>query len=350
MNVYIENICDDIFKTQDFKDFNNKTILITGANGLLGGMIADFFSYLNKKKKFNINLILTSKSKKSQLTRIKHLLKEKYVTYFSYDLSLTNKWSKLSLPQIDYCFYSSGYATPSKFINRPIETLNTNIDGLYKTLEFITNNNPNSKFLYISSGEVYSANDNTDLYKEESIINIDISNKRNFYKVGKIAGELIVNYFRDNGFSASSIRTTICYGPGVLDDDNRVLSDLVRKGINNDCIQLMDSGKSTRRLLHITDFCSMIFNIIKKCKDEVYNVNGKDELSILEIATIISETLNKPVLLGDELNIITKYASSSVSMSIDKYENEFGKHIFKSTKEGIKDFTNWYKTILNNNY
>jgi nucleoside-diphosphate-sugar epimerase len=112
----------------------------------------------------------------------------------------------------------------------------------------------------------------------------------------------------------------------------------------------MDSGKSTRRLLHITDFCSMIFNIIKKCKDEVYNVNGKDELSILEIATIISETLNKPVLLGDELNIITKYASSSVSMSIDKYENEFGKHIFKSTKEGIKDFTNWYKTILNNNY
>lgn len=348
MDAYIEKICNDIFETQDFNHFNNKTVLITGANGLLGGIIADFFNYLNKRKNFNINLILTSKSEETKLTRIKHLLKENYVTYFNYDLSQTNKWPEIEFPKIDYCFYSSGYATPSKFINKPIETLNTNIDGLYKTLEFTTTNNPNVKFLYISSGEIYSANDNTDLYKEEDIINVNLNNKRNFYKVGKIAGELIVNYFRDNGFNASSIRTTICYGPGVLDDDNRVLSDLVRKGINDDYIQLMDSGKSTRRLLHITDFCSMIFNIIKKCKSEVYNVNSIDELSIFEIATIISETLNKPVLLGNESNVITQNTAHSVSMSIDRYEKEFGKHTFKSTKEGIKDFINWYKTILNN--
>jgi dTDP-glucose 4,6-dehydratase/UDP-glucuronate decarboxylase len=348
MDNFIEKICDDIFKTQDFNHFNNKTILITGANGLLGGIISDFFSYLNENKNFKINLLLTSKSESSKLTRIKHLLDKEYVKYFSLDMTQPSPFSNLLEYKIDYCFYSSGYATPTRFLNNPIETLNTNINGLYETLKFVTSNNLNSKFLYMSSGEIYSANDNSDLYKETDIINVDINNKRNFYKVGKIAGELLINSFRDKGFKASSIRTTICYGPGVSEDDNRVLSDLIRKGIKNDSIQLMDSGQSTRKLLHITDFCSMIFNIIKTCSSEAYNVNGKDELSIIEMAQIISKSLNKPVIPGNEINLITKYSANSVSMSITRYEEEFGKHNFKPAAEGITELVEWYKTILIN--
>ena len=346
MDKFIKKICNDIFNNNPHEVFNNKNILITGANGLIGGMLADFFHYLNKEKGFNINLILTSKSKPNNLTRIKHLLNEEYITYFDYDLSKINQ-NLPNLPKIDFCFYSSGYATPTKFINRPIETLNTNINGLYKILKFVTNNNPNSKFLYISSGEIYSANDNTNLYKETDIINVDINNKRNFYKISKIAGELLINSFRDKGFKTSSIRTTICYGPGVLENDNRVLSDLIRKGIKNNSIQLMDSGKSTRNLLHITDFCLMILNIIQTCKYETYNVNGANELSIFEIANLISKVLNVPVEKGNELNLITKYATNSVSMSIDRYENEFGKHNFKSTEEGITELVEWHKNNIN---
>jgi dTDP-glucose 4,6-dehydratase/UDP-glucuronate decarboxylase len=346
MDKFVKKICDDIFKSNDYNSFKNKTILITGANGLIGGMLADFFHYLNKEKGFNLNLILTSKSKVDDLTRIKHLIKEKYVTYFDFDLSNLNQ-DIPNLPKIDYCFYSAGYATPAKFIDRPIETLNTNINGLYMFLESIINNNPDAHFLYISSGEVYSANDNSDLYKETDVLNIDLSNKRNFYKIGKITGELLINNFRDKGLKASAIRTTICYGPGVLDTDNRVLSDLVRKGVNDGVIQLMDGGESTRKLLHITDFCSMTLNIAQTCKHETYNVNGPNELSIFDIANEISNTLNVPVKRGNELNMITKYATNSVSMSISRYEEEFGKHTFISTKEGIKDFVDWYKIILN---
>jgi nucleoside-diphosphate-sugar epimerase len=61
---------------------------------------------------------------------------------------------------------------------------------------------------------------------------------------------------------------------------------------------------------------------------------------------MISEVLGVPVENGNELNVITKYATNSVSMSISRYEEEFGKHTFVSTKEGIKNFVDWYKTIL----
>lgn len=346
MNIFMKKTCDYIFNNQNFSEFNNKNILITGANGLLGGMIAEFFNYLNEEKGFNVNLYLTSKSKKSKASRIKHVLNSNKVKYFSCDLSKSHVFKKYINSKIDYCFYCAGYATPIKFIDYPIETLNINTNGLNNTLEFIINNNPNSHFLYISSAEVYSANDNTELYKETDTINIEIDNKRNFYKVGKIAGEMLINNFRDKGLKASSIRTTICYGPGVLDDDNRVLSDLTKKGIYNETIQLIDNGLSTRRLLHISDFCLMIFNIIKTCNSKVYNVNGDMEWSILEMANIIGEVLNKQIILGDGLHMIAKNTTNSVSMSINRYESEFGKHIFKSTKEGIKEFVEWYKTIL----
>lgn len=347
MNPYINKICQNIFSEKNFDEFNNKTILITGANGLLGGMIADFFTFLSKEKGFTINLILTSKSKVKNLTRIKHLIGEKFVTYFDLDLTDSNKKIE-DLPKIDYCFYSSGYATPARFIEEPIESLRTNIEGLHFLLELIMKNNPNSNFLYISSAEVYSSNDNSNLYDEDEILKIQVKNKRNFYKIGKISGELIVNYFRDKGLRASSIRTTICYGPGVSETDNRVLSDLVRKGINDGVIKLMDSGESTRKLLHISDFCKMILNIIKTCKHEVYNVNGSDNVSIYEMANEISKILKVPVLRGDEINNITKYASNSFSMSINRYEEEFGNHNFLSYQEGIKDFVDWYKSILMN--
>jgi len=190
-------------------------------------------------------------------------------------------------------------------------------------------------------------NDNSKLYEEDYIINVEVVNKRNSYKIGKIAGEILVNDFVDKGFKASSIRTTVCYGPGVLEDDSRVLSDLVKKGVYNDEIQLMDDGQSTRNFIHISDFCLMIFNVIKTCRSKVYNVNGNTKRSILEIAQIISEILNKPVVLGNKANVITENTTRSVSMSIDRYESEFGKHNFKSIEEGIKEFTEWYKTILN---
>ena len=347
-NSFIEKICSDIFNNQDFTEFDNKNILITGANGLLGGMIADFFAYLNTKKNFNITLYLTSKSSLLDASRIQHLLGNDKIKYFSRDLSKLNDWSKDINVKIDYCFYCAGYATPSKFIGRPIENLNVNIGGLNQILDFVFNDNPKAHFLYISSAEIYSANNNSKLYEEDDIINVEVANKRNSYKIGKIAGEILVNDFVDKGFKASSIRTTVCYGPGVLEDDSRVLSDLVKKGVFNDKIQLMDDGQSTRNFIYISDFCLMIFNIIKTCKSKVYNVNGDTKRSILEITQIISEILNKPVVLGNKANIITENTTRSVSMSINRYENEFGKHNFKSIEEGVKEFTEWYKTILNN--
>ena len=85
MNKYIKQISDRIFKNSELSELINKTVLITGANGLIGGFIADFLHYLNIEHDYNIKIILTSLSKTPK--RLEHLLDKDDVLYLPIDLA-----------------------------------------------------------------------------------------------------------------------------------------------------------------------------------------------------------------------------------------------------------------------
>jgi len=338
MNKFIKDICLRIYKNCDVFDFKNKTVLITGANGLIGGFLADFLHYLNVEYDYNIKIILTSLSANPK--RLKHLLSEDNVMYFSTDLTLTGVAQHLD---IDYCFYCAGYAQPGKFLSNPYKTFTLNVNGLRYTLKNIFYNNKKAKVIYISSSEVYALNDNSEPHREEDFLNISLSHKRIPYILGKVSGEYQVNIFRDLGFDAKSARVSLCYGPGHVMDDSRVMSDLTRKGIENDTLKLFDDGTSFRKYQHISDCCIMLFNILFRGKSEVYNVGGKEEVTIYDMANIIGNKFNKEVVKGEVNNEVASSAPKKVSISLDRYETEFDKFDFMSFRDGMKNYLNWYE-------
>ena len=337
MNKFIKDICLRIYKNCDVFDFKNKTVLITGANGLIGGFLAEFLHYLNVEHKYNIKIILTSLKKKKK--RLKHLLSEDNVMYFSTDLTVTGVAQHLD---IDYCFYCAGYAQPGKFLSNPYKTFTLNVNGLRYTLKNIFYNNKKAKVIYISSSEVYALNDNSEPHGEEDFLNISLSHKRIPYILGKVSGEYQVNIFRDLGFDAKSARVSLCYGPGHVMDDSRVMSDLTRKGMENDTINLFDDGFSFRKYQHISDCCIMLFNILFSGKNEVYNVGGKEEVTIYDMAKIIGDKFNKEVIKGKVNNEVASSAPKKVSISLDRYETEFDEFNFMSFRDGMKNYLNWY--------
>jgi nucleoside-diphosphate-sugar epimerase len=334
MNRIIEKI--------DISDFKNKNILITGANGLIGGFLADFFHYLNTELDFNIKLVLSSLSKHP--FRIENILNKPNVTYISVDLSSTGVICDID---IDYCFYCAGYAQPSKFMANPLDTIGINTIGLFKTLNSVFRNK-NAKCIYLSSSEIYSANLKDGSHMETDLINVDIENKRNPYILGKICGESIINNFADIGLNSISARVSLCYGPGVLPDDTRVLSEIVHKGFSKSTtIDLFDDGSASRRYIHISDFVIMILNLILKGNQRVYNICGEEECTIHELATIIGNKLNKKVNKGKSNDIVSKTAPKIVWNSLERYNMEFGKMEFKPLVEGIDEFLEWYKKTNN---
>ena len=332
---------EKIISQIDLSNLINSNILITGANGLIGGFLADLFTYLNDTYDYNIKLTLTSLSKIP--IRIKHLLIRNDVTYISTDLSVES----VTIKDIDFCFYCAGYAQPSKFLSQSMTTLLLNSYGVANTFDNIFLSNPKATCVYLSSSEIYSASDKQTAHTELDNINIDMNNKRNFYILGKVNGELIVNNLRNQGYNAISARVSLCYGPGVLEDDSRVLSELAQKARSlDDVIQLFDDGSAKRRYLHVTDFTLMLLNIALSGTQNVYNICGEEECTIYDLAKIIGSATNKKIVKGTLNNVVATSAPNVVWNSLDRYTSEFGKFQFKSLNTGVIEFITWYNTIL----
>jgi len=330
-----------VFDNCDVSKLKNKSVLITGSNGLIGGFITEFLNFLNDKHNYNIEIILTSLSNNPK--RIKHLLNKKYVKYFSQDLSKGFNGNY----KVDYCFYCAGYAQPSKFIRQNISTLFLNTIGLQQTFDNIFKKYNDAKCVFLSSSELYAMNGDKDFHKESDIINVLVPYKRNFYLVGKLSGEIIVNNFREMGYDAKSVRVSTTYGPGHGFEDERVLSDLTRKAVDkSEYIDLFDDGLASRKYQHISDCCIMLFNILLYGNQEVYNVGGKEETTIYEMAKIIGNKFNKEVVKGKVNNDIASSAPKRVSISLNRYKEEFGEFEVISFKTGMENYLNWYKEEL----
>ena len=71
------------------------------------------------------------------------------------------------------------------------------------------------------------------------------------YIIGKMTGEYNVNLLREDGLDVKSARVSLCYGPGHVMEDTRVMSELTLKGIENKTINLFDDGSAFRKYQHI---------------------------------------------------------------------------------------------------
>jgi len=341
--------CHELFQKIDTNDFKNKNILITGANGLIGGFLADFFNFLNLNHQYNINLYLTSYSSVDKLSRIPHLIGEDSVNYFSWDCS--QKINKDHLPDtIDYAFFCSGYGQPSKFLKNNIKTMLINIVGLESLLSYM-NSAGGGNLLFLSTSEIYGDAPEEMLPTPEEYGGLyELLNNRAAYKESKKSGEVICKEYNSaENMKVRIARIALTYGPGALITDNRVLQEFIFKAKNSGSIDMLDEGSSIRNYLYITDSAEIMLNIILKGTEIVYNVGGDNEpVSIFELASIIAEKFNVNVIKGARKNAVNQSAPKNVGLSMARYRNEFVKDDNIKLTKGIQRTIDWFNFERNN--
>lgn len=313
--------------------FCNKKILITGANGVIGIGLTNFFEtlILNNCK---LKLLLISKS---ELT----IKRNKKIGFKKLDLTSDNFSNNLS--KFDYIFHCAGYGQPNKFLVKPLDTVLINTNALIKLSEKI---NKTGSLIYFSSSEVYNGLPGNN-HNETQIGTLNTTSARSSYIESKRCGEAIINSLKNK--RAVSIRIALAYGPGAKTNDERVLNQFIISSIKNKKISMLDDGKKIRSYIFIEDAVKMIINISTKGKHKLYNVGGKESISIYKLAKKIQGITNCKIERPKNFNSKGLIgAPDKVRISINRYEKEFKIFKHKSLEYGLKKTIDWYKNIISN--
>ncbi len=201
-----------------------------------------------------------------------------------------------NLPKPDFIFHLASPASPSKYsktsyINYPIETLLVNSIGTYNLLEITKSSN--ARFLFASTSEVYG--DPLVSPQPESYFgNVNSIGVRSVYDEGKRFGEaLTMSYVRKYSVDARIARIFNNYGPRMLEDDGRVVSNFIVQAIQNKPLTVYGKGEQTRSFCYISDMIDGLKLLMFKdsIKGEVVNLGNPNEKKISDFATIVQETM-----------------------------------------------------------
>lgn len=312
----------------------NKTILITGASGLIGSNLVAYLDFLNKNKRLNLKIIAIHKSALE-----KWMPQSTRINYIKQDLTKEKLEKKL---KFDYLIHCATYAQPKKFLKYPKETVSLNISVLFSLLEEANRNQ--ATFLYLSSAEIYGEADEDHLPTNELYYgNVNTLSERAIYSESKRLAETIC-YFFSKKINIKIARALIAYGPGVKYDDKRVVSEFIKRAQEEKEITMMDQGTAHRTLCFITDMLEMLLNIMLDGKEIVYNVCGKDTTTIKDLAKLIAQITHAKFNYNfNQQNI--KGTPLKLTVDNTRYVTEFNKKSFTSLNAGLSITSKWFENL-----
>ncbi|MEK7607404.1 MAG: NAD-dependent epimerase/dehydratase family protein [Patescibacteria group bacterium] len=328
-------IYDDVEKVVnkiDFSKLNKKTVMITGATGLLGTYMVASLKRASDEKKFSVKIVALGRNKPEEYWKDLLPKGSKFI-----EGDITDYKFLENLPQTDYIIHAAGYGQPGKFLIDPIKTLKLNTFSTFIIFEKLRKG---GKFLFISTSEIYSGSTSLP-YKENSIGITNTTHKRACYIEGKRTGEAISMAYRSKGVDVFVARVSLIYGPGIKKGDQRVLNSFIEKGLKGE-ISLLDSGEAKRTYCYVNDGIEMLWNILLEGHDSVYNVGGESKVTIAELAQKIGKYLAVPVKIPQNDHSVSG-APEDVWLDLTKIKKEFKKTNFVSLDEGLSKTIEWVK-------
>lgn len=271
------NVYQDVLSILDqpipWTTLKDKTVFLTGAGGFISYYMVLAMLASNDLNHTGIHVIGLVRNYEKASRKYGKVLEREDFTLVTQDVCQDIVIEEKS----DFVIHAASQASAWHFENDPVGTINANVEGSIKVLEYARRCGSQS-VLFISSLKTYgTVHDGSTCLKEENVGYLDHTSYKNCYAVGKRVAETIcASYHKQYGIPVKIARPSYIYGPASLDDD-RVWAQFIANIVRRQDILLKSNGAAYRSFCYVTDTVSAIFMILLLGKDMFpYNIANPD--------------------------------------------------------------------------
>ena len=257
-----------------------KRILITGAAGFIGSHLCE--RLLNKGNE----VICVDNFYTGRKENIIHMLSNPYFEVIRHDINFP------LYIEVDEIYNLACPASPIHYQFDPVQTTKTSVHGAINMLGLAKR--LKIKILQASTSEVYG---DPDIHPQPESYwgNVNPIGVRACYDEGKRCAEtLFFDYYRQHSLDIKVIRIFNTYGPKMLPNDGRVVSNFIVQALKNEPITIYGDGQQTRSFCYINDLVDGMIRMMNTEKGFTgpVNLGNPGEFSMLELAEKVIELTN----------------------------------------------------------
>ena len=192
--------------------------------------------------------------------------------------------------EVDQIYHLACPASPVHYQYNPVKTIKTNVMGTLNMLGLAKR--VKARFLLASTSEIYG-DPEVHPQPEEYWGNVNPIGCRSCYDEGKrVAETLTFDYHRQNNVDIRVARIFNTYGPRMLENDGRVVSNFVVQALQGIPLTVYGTGDQTRSFCYVSDLVEGLIRLMNGDYLGPVNLGNPDEYTILELAQAIQTLVN----------------------------------------------------------
>lgn len=311
--LYKEDISTIADLNLPWKKLDNKSILISGATGMIGSFLIDVLMKRNVLYNSNCHVYALGRNTERAKERFSIYWNDSHFHFISHDI--TKSFLSNSFSSLDYILHLASNTHPLQYAQDPIGTITTNMYGLKNLLD-LASTSLCERVLFASSVEVYGENrGDTELFREQYCGYIDCNTLRAGYPESKRCGEALCQaYIRQKDLDVVIARLARTYGPTMLMADTKASSQFIKNGIAGQDIVLKSSGMQYYSYTYVADAVSgLLYTLLLGEKGEAYNIaDESSDIRLKDFAGNVAEYCGTKVIF-DEPDKIEKTGYSAAT-------------------------------------
>lgn len=253
---YLAGLQSCVDKIKGLDRFSGKSVLVTGASGLVGSALADVLLQANSTLGLDCNLYLAGREEERLRLRFAHWGNDTW-RFACYD---NNK--PIQFPfHSDYIFHCASNAHPLLYSEQPVETLVGNVVGTNSILRYAKECGA-TRVLYVSSSEVYGPRNGLVPYVESDQFPVEMISSRSCYPISKRACEtLCASFYSEYCIDFVIARPGHVWGPTCTASDSRAHAQFAREAAARRNVVMKSPGLQLRSYIYSTDCAGALLTI-----------------------------------------------------------------------------------------